>query len=103
MAALETLGSLRLLQVFVTLLFGFLTISLLIRVILSWLPMLSPANPFVRFFTHVTGPIYDPIYRMLPRLTISMFDLRATIALIFSWWALAVLERLIISALPVTW
>jgi uncharacterized protein YggT (Ycf19 family) len=103
MAALQSLGSLKLLHLFIPLLFGFLIISLFVRVILSWLPMLSPGNPFVRFFTNITGPIYDPIYRVLPRMTISMLDLRATITLIFSWWALTVLERLILGAIPFTW
>ena len=103
MAALQSLGSLGLLHLFITLLFSFLIISLFVRVILSWLPMLTPGNPFVRFFTNITGPIYDPVYRVLPRMSISMLDLRATITLIFSWWALMVLERLILSAIPVTW
>ena len=103
MAALQSLGSLGLLHLFITLLFSFLIISLFVRVILSWLPMLTPGNPFVRFFTNVTGPIYDPVYRVLPRMSISMLDLRATITLIFSWWALMVLERLVTSAIPGTW
>ena len=103
MAALQSLGSLGLLHLFITLLFSFLIISLFVRVILSWLPMLTPGNPFVRFFTNITGPIYDPVYRVLPRMSISMLDLRATITLIFSWWALMVLERLVASAIPGTW
>ena len=103
MGALQTLGSLDLLHLFVTFLFGFLIICMFVRVILSWLPMLSPGNPIVRFFTNITGPLYDPIYRVLPRMSISMLDLRATIAFIFSWWALTVLEGLILSAIPFRW
>ena len=103
MAALQSLGTLGLLHVFIPILFGFLIICMFVRVILSWLPMLSPANPFVRFFTNITGPFYDPIYRALPRLSVSMLDLRATVTLIFTWWALTVLERLILGAIPITW
>src|SRR5579859_4680197 len=103
MAALQSLGSLGLLHLFIPLFFGFLIISLFVRVILSWLPMLSPGNPFVRFFTNITGPIYDPLYRVLPRMSISMLDLRATITLIFTWWGLMVLEQLVLSAIPGTW
>ncbi len=107
MAALQAIGSQHLLHVFVTLLFDFLILCLFIRVILSWLlsflPSVSPSNPFVRFFTNITGPIYDPVYRVLPRMSISMLDLRATITLIFSWWALMVLEGLLLSSLPLTW
>lgn len=103
MAALQILGTMKLLHLFISLLFGLLIIFMFIRVILSWLPMLPPGNPFVRFFTNVTGPLYDPIYRVLPRMSVSMFDLRATIAFIFSWWALTILEKLIVSAIPFTW
>ena len=103
MAALQAIGSQHLLHVFVTILFDFLILCLFIRVILSWLPMLSPGNPFVRFFTNITGPIYDPIYRLMPRMSISMLDLRATITLIFTWWALMVLEGLMLGAIPLTW
>jgi uncharacterized protein YggT (Ycf19 family) len=104
MAALQMLGSLGLLHLFTTLLFWFLTLCFVARMILSWLPMLSPANPFVRFFINITAPLYDPIYRVLPRLSAGMFDLRATIAFIFSWWAVYVLLIALVSpALPPTW
>ncbi len=103
MAALQTLGSLGLLHLFIPLLFGFLILCMFVRVILSWLPMLSPGNPIVRFFANITGPLYDPIYRVLPRMSASMFDLSATIAFIFAWWALGTLQALILQAIPPTW
>lgn len=103
MATLQTLGSLGLLHLLITLLFGFLIICYIARMILSWLPMLSPANPFVRFFTGITSPLIDPIQRILPRMTVGMFDIGSAIAFIFSWWAVFVLEFMIISALPSTW
>lgn len=103
MGALQTLGSMGLLHLFNMLLFGFLIICFLVRMILSWLPMLSPANPLVRFFTGITAPLYDPIFRVLPRFTVGMFDMRATIAFIFSWWGVYVLMILVNTAIPATW
>ncbi len=103
MAALQILGTMSLLHWFISILFGLLIIFMFIRVILSWLPMLPPGNPFVRFFTNITGPVYDPIYRALPRMSVSMFDLRSTISFFFSWWALMIIEKLVSSAIPPTW
>lgn len=103
MAVLQTLGSQNLLHYFVTIIFGFLIICMFIRFILSWLPMLPPGNPFVRFFTLITGPFYDPIYRVLPRMSVSVLDLRASIAFLFSWWALTALSALLVTAIPYGW
>ena len=103
MSVLNYLASLGVAHLIVIVLFDFLILCLFIRMLLTWLPMLSPANPFVRFFTNIVGPVYDPVYRLLPRVSVSMFDLSATIAFFFSWWALAILERLVIMALPLTW
>ena len=103
MAILQTLGSMNLLYWFVTLLFDFLILCMFVRAILSFLTMLSPANPFVRFFTNITGPIYDPIYRLMPRMLIGMLDMSATVAFIFVWWALTLIQGLALSALPQRW
>ena len=103
MAFLQSLATMGIAHLLVVILFDFLILCLVIRVILSFFPMLSPANPFVRFFINIVGPVYDPVYRLLPRVSISFFDLSGTIALIFSWWALFVLQRLLITALPPLW
>lgn len=103
MAFLQSLAAMGIAHLLIALLFGFMIICLLIRAILSFFPMLSPANPFVRFFINIVGPVYDPLYRVLPRVSLSFLDLSGTIAFIFAWWALAVMESLIFSALPPTW
>lgn len=107
MAILYTLATLGLAHLFIRLFFGFLILSFLARMILSWLamaiPSLSPANPFVRFFDTITGPFYDPLYRILPRSSMGALDLRGIIAFIFSWWALTVIELLLSSAIPAGW
>ena len=103
MAALQALGSMSLLTTFVNLFFDILILFMFVRAILSFFPMLSPANPFVRFFTNVTSPIYDPIFKLLPRMAIGMLDLGPTVAFIFVWWALYILQTLTLTALPATW
>jgi uncharacterized protein YggT (Ycf19 family) len=82
--------------------FLFLTISLFAQAILSWLP-LRPDNPFVRFFTIVTGPILAPTRRVVPSMTVGMFDVGYTIAFLVAWWALTVISFLMTSALPAGW
>jgi YggT family protein len=56
---------------------------IIIRVLLSWLPMLGiqidPYNPAVRFLTDVTDPILEPIRRFT---TVGMIDLSPIVAII---------------------
>ncbi|HZC04627.1 MAG TPA: YggT family protein [Ktedonobacterales bacterium] len=107
MPFLQTLATMGLLHLFIKLFFGFLILSFFARMILSWLsmaiPALSPANPFVRFFDVITGPLYDPLYRILPSSSMGAFDLRGIVAFIFSWWALGVISSLLSIAIPAAW
>lgn len=103
MDALQVLGRLDLAHIIIQVIFIALIVCMIARMILSFFPMISPANPFVRFFNAVTGPLIDPIQKRLPRLTVGMFDLSLTIAFIFTWWALGILEFLATSALPPGW
>jgi uncharacterized protein YggT (Ycf19 family) len=104
MAALQALGSMNLLYWSVMILFDFLILSMIIRMLLSFLAsMLSPANPFVRFFTNITGPLFDPINRLLPRISLGIFDVSSMIAFIFVFWALSMAQILALSAFPPGW
>jgi uncharacterized protein YggT (Ycf19 family) len=103
MGALQVLGTLNLAHIIIQVIFVSLIVCMFARMILSFFPMISPANPFVRFFNAITGPLIDPIQQRLPRMTIGMFDLSLTIAFIFTWWALGILEFLATSALPAGW
>lgn len=108
MPFLQAVATMGLLHLFIKLFFGLLVLCFFARMILSWLvmaiPTLNPANPFVRFFDHITGPLYDPLYRVLPGSSMAgAFDIRATIAFIFSWWGLTVLNFLLSNAIPATW
>jgi uncharacterized protein YggT (Ycf19 family) len=107
MPILQAIATMGLLHLFIKLFFGFLILSFFARMILSWLamaiPSLSPANPFVRFFDHITGPLYDPLYRVLPSSSAGAFDLRGIVAFIFAWWALSVTSMLLSIAIPPAW
>jgi uncharacterized protein YggT (Ycf19 family) len=107
MAFLQTLATLGLVHLFIKLFFGFLILCFFARMILSWLsmaiPSLSPGHPLVRFFDVMTGPLYDPLYRIVPKGSVGVFDLAGIIAFIFSWWALGVLSALLTFAIPAGW
>jgi YggT family protein len=86
----------------IDLFFKVLIVFLLVRVILSFFP-LPPANPIVRFFMNVTDPIIAPVAKRIPRMGVGMFDVSLTIAFIFTWWVILMLDGLIVNALPPGW
>lgn len=103
MGVLQTLATLGIAHVVIWIIFGFLILCMVARMLLSFFPMLSPANPFVRFINNIMAPIYDPVYRRLPRMSVGVLDLSATIAFIFTVWALIVVWRLAMTAIPAEW
>jgi YggT family protein len=70
--------------------------AVLIRVLLSWLPMagirIDPYNPAIQLLFSITDPILEPLRRFT---TIGMIDLSPLIALI----GLDILRRILISLL----
>jgi len=70
--------------------------AILIRVLLSWLPMagirIDPYNPVIRFLFTITDPILEPLRRYF---TVGMMDLSPIVALI----GLQVLRYLLLSLL----
>ena len=94
------------LHIAITLFFDFLILSLFVRVILSWViayNIMSPGNPFYRFFYGVTAPIYEPLYKRLPNMNLGMFDVTSTLVFLVLWWALQIASALITTSLPLTW
>ena len=67
----------------VTLLFRFLSLAILARVIISWLPMagvrVDMYHPLIRFLYQITDPILEPIRRFT---TFGMMDFSPIVALI---------------------
>jgi YggT family protein len=70
--------------------------AILIRVLLSWLPMagvrIDPYNPVIRALYSITDPILEPIRRFT---TVGMIDLSPIVAL----FALDIIRRILISLL----
>jgi YggT family protein len=80
----------------INLVFRALWWAILIRVLLSWLPMagirIDPYNPIIRFLYSITDPILEPLRRFT---TIGMIDLSPIVALI----GLDLIRQLLISLL----
>jgi YggT family protein len=70
--------------------------AILIRVILSWLPManvrIDPYNPVVRLLYQITDPILEPLRRFT---TVGMIDLSPLVALL----VLDLVRRMLVSML----
>ena len=71
------------LAVIINVIFSALWWAILIRVLLSWLPMagvrIDPYNPIIRFLHTITDPILDPLRRFT---TVGMMDLSPIVALL---------------------
>ena len=84
------------LVVVINVVFQVLWWAVLIRVLISWLPManvrIDPFNPAVRFLYSITDPILEPLRRFT---TIGMIDLSPLVALLL----LDFLRQLLISML----
>ena len=80
----------------VTLLFRFLWLAILARVILSWLPMagvrIDMYHPLIRLLYQITDPILDPIRRFA---TFGMMDFSPIVALIL----LEIIQQVLVAAI----
>lgn len=96
------IGSLNILHILIHYSLLLMVVTLLVRVILSWLPF-PPGNPFVLFFTRLTDPILQPIARRVPSGSLGFLNLSFTVAIIFVWWILLTLDAVLMYALPAGW
>ncbi len=80
----------------VILLFRFLSLAILARVILSWLPMagvrVDMYHPLIRFLYQITDPILEPIRRFT---TFGMMDFSPIVALIL----LEIIQQVLVAAI----
>jgi len=80
----------------VNVLFQFASLAILVRVILSWLPMagvrIDPYHPLVRILYQITDPILNPIRRFT---TFGMIDFSPIVALIL----LDIIRRVLVTVL----
>jgi YggT family protein len=60
-----------------------LTLAIIVRAALSWIPNVDYEHPLVRAITRVTDPILKPVRRLLP--LVEGWDLSPIAALILLW------------------
>ncbi len=87
-------------HVLVTVLAGVLVLCLIIQFVLT-LILQGRENRFSRFFSNITGPILDPLDRIIPSITIGGLSFR--ISWLFGWWAINIVAALLIQSLPSGW
>ena len=51
---------------FLNLLLTVLTVAILIRALLTWVPNMDPSNPLVRLLNQITDPLLQPARRFIP-------------------------------------
>jgi YggT family protein len=82
--------------IIINIVFRLLWWAILIRVLLSWLPMagirIDPYNPIIRALFSITDPILDPLRRYT---TVGMMDLSPIVAL----FGLEIIRGILISLL----
>ena len=91
------MGGLQPAHLIVNVFFGFLLIAFIASMVMSWLPMISPSNPFRLFINRIIQPILAPLDRVIP--PIGMFRL----SFLFAFWGLLFAQQLFLAALPSNW
>ena len=99
-AFLQRLSELNLLHTTITILMYALILCFLIQFLLSMI-LQGRDNKIVRFFTNVTGPMSDPLDRILPPLSLGGISIR--IGFIVAWWGVTIAAVLVQQALPMGW
>src|SRR5262249_13176935 len=92
-----------LLHVIVDYFFHFLQFFLVVRVLLSWIPIIPQGHPIVRFFVNVTDPVLTPIAKRVPPLSAGALNTSITVAFIFMVSPITMLDATILYALPADW
>jgi YggT family protein len=82
----------RYLSIFINILSQVLSIAILARVLMSWVPSLQQSG-FGRFIYEITEPILRPIRRLIPPL--GMLDLSPFIAMVIIQVLAQLLQRLL--------
>ncbi len=74
-----------------------LTLLILVRALLSWIPSVDYGHPLIHMIMRVTDPILDPVRRLLPRL--GGIDLSPIVAILLVQLVGQLLVRLLLSVL----
>jgi YggT family protein len=74
-----------------------LTLLIVVRAILSWIPTADYGHPIIRFIVRVTDPVLEPVRRLLPPL--GGLDLSPIIAILLLQFAGQLLIRILVNLL----
>ena len=74
-----------------------LTLLIIVRAVLSWIPTADYGHPAIRFVMRVTDPVLEPVRRVLPPL--GGLDLSPIVAILLLQFAGQLLIRVLISLL----
>ncbi len=77
---------------FIDLLFTILTFAIIIRALVSWLPI-DPYNPFIQILDQITEPILAPLRRFIPPIGGAM-DITPIVALIILQILQAIIDNM---------
>jgi len=72
-----------------------LTLLILVRAVLSWIPGVDYGHPAIRLVMRITDPVLDPIRRVLPPM--GGLDLSPLVALLLVQFAGRLLVQLLVS------
>jgi YggT family protein len=76
---------------------GLLTILIVVRALLTWVPSVDYGHPLIRFIIRITDPILLPARRLLPPM--GGLDLSPVIAILFLQLVGLLLHRILITFL----
>lgn len=77
-----------------------LWLCLIARMIFSWIGMQSGGNAFTRILDMIIGPMYDPLRKRLPTLSLGVMDVSGTLVFFLLTWAFFFMVFLLQSAIP---
>ncbi len=90
------MGNLHIAHTIIQIFFGFLIVTFLVNMVLSWFPI-SPSNPIRRVSSQIIAPILDPLDRRIP--PVGIFR----VSFIIAFWAVFFARGLFLAALPSGW
>jgi len=77
-----------------------LWLCLIARMIFSWIGTQTGGNAVTRFLDVIVGPMYDPIRKRLPTLSLGMLDVSGTLVFFLLTWAFFQMMGFLQAAIP---
>ncbi|MEO7000419.1 MAG: YggT family protein [Ktedonobacterales bacterium] len=88
------------LSLLIEIVFVVLWLCLIARMIFSWIGMQNGGNVVTRFLDMIIGPMYDPIRKRLPALSLGVLDISGTLVFFLLTWAFFLMAGFLQGAIP---